>query len=373
MSESNVVSAEKHVFISYAHEDRDFVDGLAARLEKAGVAVWYDRGLRGGGDWPDELAAQLRVARTCVVVFSPDAVTSDWVKEEIHYARIAVHIPVVPILLRDCEIPLGYTRLQYVDFRGGKDGFPGLLTALQTTIAQTFPPNPFHPLTGRIADPQQVFGRDREIAQALTFLRAGSSVALIGPAGVGKSSLLTKLLPVAPERLGLGWTMALLDLQNVADEGDFYAALCTALGIPNCRGYALVQALRGQHILLCLDEVEKMTWDGFSRGMRSQLRGLAEVPDAPLKLVLAARTPLDRLFPDSEGMTSPLAGICLQVDIGPWDETTSSAFLQERLMTTGVGFSAEQMAELALRAGGYPARLVHLAFDLYKQLTGGAS
>jgi|GEM_PF-3127408 len=34
---------EKHVFISYAREDRPFVDGLATRLEKAGVPVWYDR------------------------------------------------------------------------------------------------------------------------------------------------------------------------------------------------------------------------------------------------------------------------------------------------------------------------------------------
>ena len=43
-------SSVKHVFISYARKDRPFVDGLANRLEKAKVSVWYDRGLRAGTD-----------------------------------------------------------------------------------------------------------------------------------------------------------------------------------------------------------------------------------------------------------------------------------------------------------------------------------
>jgi hypothetical protein len=72
----------KHVFISYARNDRSFVDGLANRLEKAKVSVWYDRGLRAGTDWPDELAEKLKNARACIMVFTPESVKSKWVKEK---------------------------------------------------------------------------------------------------------------------------------------------------------------------------------------------------------------------------------------------------------------------------------------------------
>ena len=37
------------VFISYAHEDRQFVEDLADRLTQAGVAAWFDRELTPGG------------------------------------------------------------------------------------------------------------------------------------------------------------------------------------------------------------------------------------------------------------------------------------------------------------------------------------
>jgi hypothetical protein len=180
----------------------------------------------------------------------------------------------------------------------------------RTAEGAAYPPNPFTPLSGRIDDPERVFDREREIARALERLQAGSSVALIGPAGVGKSSLLTKLMTLAVERLGPDWEGTYLDLQSVHDEGDFYEALCSELGIATCRGYHLDRTLRercaqqGRRTLLCLDEFEAMTWEGFGHGLRAQLRGLAEGSDAPLKLILAARTSLDRLFPDSERMTS---------------------------------------------------------------------
>jgi hypothetical protein len=50
----------EHIFISYAHHDRAFVDTLAARLEAADVAVWYDRDLTPGRPWSAELEARLQ-------------------------------------------------------------------------------------------------------------------------------------------------------------------------------------------------------------------------------------------------------------------------------------------------------------------------
>ena len=41
------MAGDREVFISYAHRDRAFVDGLAERMGSRGVAVWFDRGLVG--------------------------------------------------------------------------------------------------------------------------------------------------------------------------------------------------------------------------------------------------------------------------------------------------------------------------------------
>ena len=61
---------EEYVFISYAHEDRGFVDRLARELEGAGIDVWYDRGLRGGRSWSAELETYIENADAVIVVLS---------------------------------------------------------------------------------------------------------------------------------------------------------------------------------------------------------------------------------------------------------------------------------------------------------------
>ena len=227
--------------------------------------------------------------------------------------------------------------------------------------------NPFMPLSGRIHDPDQVFDREREVDEALDLLHSGGGAALIGPAGVGKSSLLTRLLALAPRRLGLLWKPVYLNLQPIANEDEFYEELCRALGVPTCRGIRLQRALeeQTQRALLCLDEVEKMTWEGFDRGLRAELRGFAE--EGLLKLVLVARSPLDRLFPDSEGTTSPLANLCHEVKVKEWDERTARAFLRQRLSGSGVQFTEEEIAQLIAASGGHPQRLMHEAHRLFNE------
>ena len=77
--------------------------------------------------------------------------------------------------------------------------------------------------------------------------------------------------------------------------------ICSEIGIEDCKGIRLTRALQKQRpqLLLLLDEIEKMTWDGFTNQVRGQLRGLANGHDAPLRLVVAASTSLDQLFPDT--------------------------------------------------------------------------
>ena len=243
------------------------------------------------------------------------------------------------------------------------------LTASPPNPPAVYPPNPFTPLSGRITDPTRIFGRQREVQQALDYLRSGSSVAFIGDSGVGKSSLLTLLKERAEAELGR--TPILLDMQTLHSEDDYYQALCEEVGIATVRGRKLERALRGRRLLLLLDEIEKMTWDGFSHNLRAELRGLAEGEHAPFKLVLVARSPLDRLFPDSELNTSPLAGICQQINVEPWDNATVREFIQQRLRGTPVHFSDGEIERLVLSSNGLPQRLMQAAFDLYRTKTSG--
>jgi len=240
---------------------------------------------------------------------------------------------------------------------GGK----GLLSQSPASSSE----NPFKPLSGCIDDPSMVFGREREVKEALEFLRAGSSIVFLGDHGSGRSSLLTLLLDRVSKELG--WKIARLDLRMIEDEKSFYLELCEAIGVAEAKGYRLIRALRGERFLLALDPMERMTNKGFTRNLRDQLRSLAEGGGAPLKLAMVAGTPLDRLFPDDSGNTSPLEGICQQIRIGPWDIETARKFLHEQLKTTSVTFSEEEIQRLFKDSGRMPHQLMNQAFQLYRK------
>ncbi len=178
--------------------------------------------------------------------------------------------------------------------------------------------NPFGQ-RGRIEDPAHYFARQPITREVLDELRKRQSVSIVGETQSGKSSLLWYLTQMGPQLLNLpADDFAYFDLQLVRSEDDFFEFLCETLGVKTCRGYRLGQALRGRHIFLCLDEMEKMTWQGFTQDIRSELRGLADGSGAPLTLVIASRSPLARIFADAPDMTSPLAGLCTQLSFQPF-------------------------------------------------------
>ena len=234
--------------------------------------------------------------------------------------------------------------------------------------------NPFIPQHGKIDDPKFFFGREREIRRVFETLNSGSSVAIIGERGIGKSSVLQAIHREAPNQLHHLRQPIYLDLKNVCDEDDFYGALCHKAGIETVKGYLLERALESHRLLLLLDEVEKMTWDGFTNQVRGQLRGLAEGTNAPLRLVIAAGTPLDNLFPDSQNknMTTPFKGIFIEEFLKRWDDEISRKFIASRLqadwltpVAQSVSFTEEEIAGLIAESAGYPQKLMQLCYQTY--------
>jgi hypothetical protein len=233
--------------------------------------------------------------------------------------------------------------------------------------------NPFGPLGGRIDSPDQFFGREQTLRWIFETLNSGSSVALIGDRETGKSSLLKAVEAKAKESLIVYREPIYLDLRHIRNESDFYYALCDLAGIAQYEaGYLLNRALKPKRLLLLLDELEKMTWDGFTNQVRGQLRGLAEGKEAPLRLVVAASKSLDRLFPDSaEGnRVSPLSGICLEETVKAWDEAIIRAFIADRLQTTSVRFSEAEILNIIQASEGKPRKVVNLCCQRYAMLQG---
>ncbi len=75
------------VFLSYHHKDADAAEVVRKSLERAGFDVWDPRTrLLPGEDWNKAVGEALQSARAMIVLLSPEAVESPWMKREIAYA-----------------------------------------------------------------------------------------------------------------------------------------------------------------------------------------------------------------------------------------------------------------------------------------------
>jgi len=106
-------SAPPDLFLSYAREDRDTAQQLAHALGEEGFSVWWDREIRGGSDFTEEIAAKLHAARRVIVLWSPKAVTSSFVRDESARARDAGKL--LPVRIEEVDLPLGFGQLQTLD------------------------------------------------------------------------------------------------------------------------------------------------------------------------------------------------------------------------------------------------------------------
>lgn len=110
------------VFISHAHTDRSSVQKrLVDPLRAQDIDVWYaPENLEPGTDWEDAIRAGLESSDWFLVVLTPEAVASRWVRAEVQWAMDERPGRLIPILLTDCpwqDTHLLIRQLQYLDFR----------------------------------------------------------------------------------------------------------------------------------------------------------------------------------------------------------------------------------------------------------------
>jgi hypothetical protein len=103
-------------------------------LDAAGFTVWSDENLEPGSpSWKHDVQQAIEGAGSVVAILSPDAKDSEWVSEELNYARIH-KLRVFTVLARGDEsnaIPFGLTGIQWVDMRADYD--EGIKEIMQQT------------------------------------------------------------------------------------------------------------------------------------------------------------------------------------------------------------------------------------------------
>lgn len=123
------------MFISYSHQEADFVDRLALQLVQHRTNVWIDRWeLNVGESLLSKVQEAIGGASALLVVLSKASVASEWVKKEVNAGLLREleekKVIVLPVLIEDCEIPIFLRDKLYADFRSNFDS--GLKKVLES-------------------------------------------------------------------------------------------------------------------------------------------------------------------------------------------------------------------------------------------------
>lgn len=104
------------VFISYSRLDHERVKPIADRLTSLGYSIWWDKHLRAGQVFVDEIERQLDGARAVLTAWSHNARNSTWVYAEASRGLDAKKF--VQVRLDGVQLPLPFDALQVCDMSG---------------------------------------------------------------------------------------------------------------------------------------------------------------------------------------------------------------------------------------------------------------
>src|SRR5262245_46867965 len=101
------------VFISHSTEDRTLVrKQILDPLFRAGIEIWYSvDSIRTADHWERTILQGLQGCDWFLVVLSPRAAKSEWVKDELHWAMEERQGRVIPVLIEPCDLRQFHIRL----------------------------------------------------------------------------------------------------------------------------------------------------------------------------------------------------------------------------------------------------------------------
>jgi hypothetical protein len=135
------------IFISYSRLDHDRVRPIADRLTSLGYTIWWDKHLRAGEVFVDEIERQLDSARAVLTAWSHNARASTWVYAEASRGLDANKF--LQLRLDNVQLPLPFDALQVADMSSERSEWGTLEAAMQRLVRQGQAPAP----PGRVSAP----------------------------------------------------------------------------------------------------------------------------------------------------------------------------------------------------------------------------
>lgn len=179
------------VFISYRRSERDRCSLIAERLRALGLDVWFDAELESGQHFPDVIDERVQQARAVLVLWSPGAAKSQWVKAEASIG-LAEH-KLVSAIVEVVRLPVPFNNVHTVDLTkwSGDRAAPAWQEVLR----------PISRLTGKIVhDPAMLPQHDEGAASGRRRVLLAVT-AIVGLSGVvAAGAALWPLLPAAGRR-----------------------------------------------------------------------------------------------------------------------------------------------------------------------------
>lgn len=204
------------IFVSYARPDEFMAEQIVAALKGVGHAVWRDDLLPVHRAYAEVIEERLRLAKAVIVLWSPAAAASQWVRSEANRAR--EYNKLVQITLDGALPPMPFDQIQCADLRqwSGETAAPAWAKVMRSVAVLVGEPGQAvddlqaddaepedhvqSPLPQRLAmvPPLPLVGRDPEAAlldAAWESAKSGEGrVVLIGgEPGIGKTRLASDL------------------------------------------------------------------------------------------------------------------------------------------------------------------------------------
>jgi len=112
------------VFVSHSTQDRKWVeDNIVGLIRNNGLNAWYAQtSILSATQWEREILKGLESSDWFLLVVSPRAATSEWVKDELNWAIYHRPTRIVPVLMEQADLwsfHIRLPRIQYVDFTTG--------------------------------------------------------------------------------------------------------------------------------------------------------------------------------------------------------------------------------------------------------------
>jgi len=233
-------------------------------------------------------------------------------------------------------------------------------------------------IEGIIEDPGMFFGRRVHLRRLFGHMREMDCVSVVGPPGIGKSSLLYQL--TQQEELQGTHTSLYLDLSDPALQSQraFLGWVIAELGRGVGRMFVgssvqrlewVLEILRdeeGRHVLLCLDEFDQFAAAlGVTDELFNELRRLAFA--RLLSLVVAFPCPPEELAREGTTPRAFLRVFDEQMDLGLLSAREADQLIREPPQREGVEFPFQALELARELAGRHPLYLQLAGYHLFEQ------